>query len=273
VLGTTVTVTAFDAISALGAAVIVNPDGTYSYDPTAAAAIQALNAGEMTTDTFSYTIADLLGATSTAIVTITLTGLDENLPGDFDGDGDYDCDDIDALVVEIVAALNNPAFDLTGDDLVDLADRDAWLAIAGAANLPSGNPYLLGDANLSGIVDFLDFNIWAANRFTNNPSYCSGDFDASGVIDFLDFNIWAAHRFQSSLGQAPPPTPDTTAHDPSPLLQPSPSLGPVVDNALRSLGAGIWRSQDDGASRRSIAKAEGAGGIEAAIDDIWASWA
>jgi hypothetical protein len=48
--------------------------------------------------------------------------------GDFDSDGDFDCDDIDALVVEIVAGTNQVTFDMTGDNLVDLADRTSgWL--------------------------------------------------------------------------------------------------------------------------------------------------
>ena len=78
VLGTNVTVTAFDATSALGATVLVNPDGTFDYDPTAATAIQALDDGDTTDDTFSYTITDILGAMSTATVTITLTGVNDD---------------------------------------------------------------------------------------------------------------------------------------------------------------------------------------------------
>jgi hypothetical protein len=127
--------------------------------------------------------------------------------GDFNDDGQYDCQDIDALTSQIASVSHNAAFDLTGDESVDLADRDAWLAEAGAANLASGNPYLLGDADLSGVVDFLDFNIWASNRFTNNPSWCSGDFNANGIIDFLDFNIWASNRFQSAALLRPPASP------------------------------------------------------------------
>ena len=100
----------------MGATVLVNPDGTFDYDPTAATAIQALDDGDSAADTFTYTITDSHGATSTATVTIMLTGIDD--PGDFDGDGDHDCDDIDALVVEIVSGLDNPAFDLTGDALL-----------------------------------------------------------------------------------------------------------------------------------------------------------
>ena len=45
-------------------------------------------------------------------------------------------------------------------NLVDLADRDQWLAAAGARNLPSGNAYSLGDSNLDGTVDGQDFVLW-----------------------------------------------------------------------------------------------------------------
>jgi hypothetical protein len=135
--------------------------------------------------------------------TITFQLQMTNLPGDFDGDGDYACADVDALVDAIVRAEHELTFDLTGDDMVDTADLSEWLALAGAAENASGNPYLPGDANLSGVVDFLDFNIWAANRFTSQSAWCLGDFNATGIIDFLDFNIWAEHRFQSSFVPEP----------------------------------------------------------------------
>ena len=56
---------------------LVNPDGTFDYDPTAAAAIQALDEADTSDDTFSYTITDIQGAMSTATVTITLTGIND----------------------------------------------------------------------------------------------------------------------------------------------------------------------------------------------------
>ncbi len=73
------------------------------------------------------------------------------------------------LVAEVVAMTNNPNFDLTGDGHVDVDDVDAWLAEAGASELPSGQPYLRGDANLDGIVDGLDFIAWNAHKFTTAP--------------------------------------------------------------------------------------------------------
>ncbi|MEM7313597.1 MAG: hypothetical protein AAF497_10650, partial [Planctomycetota bacterium] len=81
--------------------------------------------------------------------------------GDFDNDGDYDCDDVNSLVGEIVSGANNPDFDLDGDGSVTDTDLDAWLVEGGNANI--GAPFLDGDANLDGVVDVTDFNIWNAN--------------------------------------------------------------------------------------------------------------
>ena len=73
----TLTVSAFDAVSAKGAAVTVNADGSYSYDPTGSATLGALAAGENTTDTFTYTVSDSNGGSDTATVTITVTGVND----------------------------------------------------------------------------------------------------------------------------------------------------------------------------------------------------
>jgi hypothetical protein len=118
--------------------------------------------------------------------------------GDFNDDGLYDCLDIDALVAEIAAGTDNTSFDLSGDGLVDVVDRDMWLAEAGAVNLGPGKIYLLGDANLDGFVDGLDFIQWNANKFTSVAEWCAGDFNADGFVDGLDFIIWNANKFQSS---------------------------------------------------------------------------
>jgi hypothetical protein len=128
--------------------------------------------------------------------------LEQIVDGDFNSDGLYDCEDINALVAEIATGTNGPAFDMTGDGLVDLADRDAWLAVAGEVNLGSGKAYLLGDANLDGFVDGLDFTVWNANKFTSLAQWSAGDFNADHFIDGLDFIIWNANKFQSSDGAA-----------------------------------------------------------------------
>ncbi len=55
-----------------GAKLTIYADGTYSYDTNGAFA--SLNAGELDTDTFTYTITDEFGATDTATVTINIIG-------------------------------------------------------------------------------------------------------------------------------------------------------------------------------------------------------
>lgn len=93
---------------------------------------------------------------------------------DFNGDMMIDCLDVDDLVAEIVDGTNGASFDLTGDGIVDGADLTEWLAQAGAANLMSGNSYLLGDANLDGNVNGQDFVVWNTNKFTSVSAWCSG---------------------------------------------------------------------------------------------------
>ena len=136
---------------------------------------------------------------------IDIGAVDRQLVGacDFDGDGSCDIDDIDDLVMEIIAETNNMFFDLTFDGLVNLDDRDEWLVLAGAENLLSGNPYLFGDADLDGFVDGQDFIVWNGNKFTSTGKWSQADWNADGVTDGQDFIIWNGNKFQSSNAAAP----------------------------------------------------------------------
>ena len=60
--------------SAQGAAITVNADGSFSYDPTESPALQAVLNGQSTTDSFTYRANDAHGGIGTATVTITLAG-------------------------------------------------------------------------------------------------------------------------------------------------------------------------------------------------------
>ena len=71
------TVTAFDAVSAMGAAVNVNAGGGYIYNPTASAVLNALAAGETMDDSFSYTVSDGHGGADKAKVKVTVTGVND----------------------------------------------------------------------------------------------------------------------------------------------------------------------------------------------------
>jgi hypothetical protein len=119
------------------------------------------------------------------------------LPPDL-GDGFYDCSDIDTIVAQIASGFFEPLFDFTGNGALNLDDVAFWLAAAGSANLPTGAPYLFGDANLDGTVDGQDFILWNSNKFTAMPKWCAGDFDADGFVDGSDFIVWNQNKFSSS---------------------------------------------------------------------------
>jgi large repetitive protein len=64
--------------SNLGAEVIVNADGSFSYNPSQVTAIQRLTTGQSTIDTFSYKIKDSFGTESnSAIVTVRVDGIND----------------------------------------------------------------------------------------------------------------------------------------------------------------------------------------------------
>ncbi|MCP3980315.1 MAG: hypothetical protein GY716_13505 [bacterium] len=153
--------------------------------------ISGLSAGD-------YSVSVTRTSTGCSTLAQATVSCSPGLAGDFDGDQDLDCDDVNALT----AAINNLdlSFDLNGDGVPESADLDLWLALAGAQNASAtgGNPYLPGDANLDGCVDGVDFTIWNANKFTSNEAWCSGNFSADGDIDGSDFLIWDANKFTCS---------------------------------------------------------------------------
>ena len=132
-------------------------------------------------------------------------------PADFDDNGLTDIHDLDRLVSEVANGNHGSLFDLTGDGKVDRDDVGEWLIQAGNTNLPSGAAYSFGDANLDGVVDVSDFNIWNGRKFTSTGKWSWGDFNADGVSDVSDFNEWNVNKFRSATaGAEPVPEPSGT---------------------------------------------------------------
>lgn len=75
--GDSVFVSANDPASAEGAVVTVAADGSFSYDPTGATSLQALGIGESAADSFAYTADDGNGGTTSAIVSVTVNGVND----------------------------------------------------------------------------------------------------------------------------------------------------------------------------------------------------
>jgi hypothetical protein len=120
---------------------------------------------------------------------------------DFDANGHCNVIDLNLLLAEgpiaggiPVVPAENGIFDLTGDGIIDLADRDEWLATAATEN-GFGSPYKLGDANLDGMVNQADFELWNTHRFSSTLSWNHANFNGDDVVDGSDFSLWNENKF------------------------------------------------------------------------------
>jgi murein tripeptide amidase MpaA len=111
--------------------------------------------------------------------------------GDFNYDQKFNLLDIDLLASGIVHGTSKAEYDINGDALIDTQDIFAWLQNAGTENLPGGRSYLPGDANLDGLVNGTDFDIWQANYLAQTSDWSRGDFNTDGIVDDEDRAIWA----------------------------------------------------------------------------------
>jgi hypothetical protein len=107
-----------------------------------------------------------------------------SLPGDFDRNGVLDAADIDSLTAEVRAGTNNLAFDVTGDNLVNGADRTEWINVLKFT--------WLGDSNLDGEFNSSDFvRVFTAAEYEDaivgNSTWATGDWNGDGDFSSGDF--------------------------------------------------------------------------------------
>ena len=152
--GAVLQVDSYSATSALGAAITLNADNTFNYDPTAVAAINALGAGEALDDTFTYRIRDEFGAVSnTATVSLHVQGLNDvasvssetksvtegNSAADLDTSGQLTIVDPDPGQAQVVAQTN--VHGTYGDFSIDA--NGAWTYVGNGVHneLAGGQQY------------------------------------------------------------------------------------------------------------------------------------
>ncbi len=135
----------------------------------------------------------------TAFTGVVALNEPNGIGADLNGDGDLDQVDLDAMNRAVVGGSSHLAFDLSGDGLVTMADLDTWMAIASTQNLPSGQTYQPGDANLDGFVDGGDFSVWNQNKFTRLAAWSKGDFNSDGFVDGQDCIVWNNNKSIASV--------------------------------------------------------------------------
>ncbi len=153
------------------------------------------------------------GVVGGGLVTGAISYVSNAVNCDFNGDSACNIDDLNQLLAEgpiaggvAVMPGVNEEFDLNGDNVINNADRDLWLASAASEN-GLDSAYLVGDSNLDGVVDVSDFNNWNSNKFNGTLRWDNGDFNGDGVADVSDFNAWNGNKFQSSSNPAVVPEP------------------------------------------------------------------
>ena len=102
----------------------------------------------------------------------------------------------------MAAQSNDLSFDLTGDAVVDEADRLKWIEeLAGTIS---------GDANLDGTVQFSDF-LALSGGFGMPGGWADGDFDGDGDVQFADFLSLSANFGQMGAASVPEPASEPLA--------------------------------------------------------------
>ena len=101
--------------------------------------------------------------------------------GDFDENGAFGDRDIDILTTAIRNAESALMYDLNDDGIVDMSDRK--FLVEHQSKLGTS----IGDLNLNGEVDFMDYFKFSQELGNQNSVWVTGDFDGDGMTDLTDF--------------------------------------------------------------------------------------
>ena len=184
--------------------------------------------------------------------------------GDVNGDGVTNAIDIDAVAAAIRLANTNTDYDIDGNGIVDLTDKNLLVREI------LGTDY--GDANLDMQVDAADYEIWSQNQFETNVGWSGGDFDGDFQVDVSDFNVWNSHRAPVRLTLTAGPSSTEiirSAHPASKFSTVTTELTGIVSqaNARMDLGGDLnGDSAEDAADIDMLAAAIREGSTDAFFD-------
>jgi VCBS repeat-containing protein len=154
--------------------VVLNSDGTISYDPNGQ--FEALAQGDTASDTFSYTVRDESGAQDTATVTVTVTGANDAPVAVADH-----ADAVDNGILGFPDATGNVISNVASSDFdPDAGDSLTVTAISGDPNDSDGLGDMVTGKNGLGYIMMADDGIWSY-YLTGSP--------AQGDTDEFDYTV------------------------------------------------------------------------------------
>jgi hypothetical protein len=106
------------------------------------------------------------------------------LIGDYNANGVLDAADLDLQAAAMMGGANPAEFDLNGDSLVDINDREQWVNVL--------RNTFMGDANLDGEFNSSDFvTVFVAGKYETGAAalWAEGDWNGDGVFNSSDFVI------------------------------------------------------------------------------------
>ncbi len=106
------------------------------------------------------------------------------LPGDFNGDGVLDAQDIDDLTAQSASQMNDPAYDLNNDNVVDVSDVTIWTKQL--FNSWIGDANLDGEFNSGDLVVVLSSGTYEADM---DAVWSTGDFNGDGRANSSDLVV------------------------------------------------------------------------------------
>ena len=139
-----------------------------------------------------------------------VTATDEPDPKDISYDFDhlddlnlylYSADDLETPMASSVSTIDNVEHVyysvaaagryVLGVEMAGAAPGDAETYALAWRAFPAAGLDLPGDANLDGVVDGLDYNVWSLHYEQQELVWTQGDWDGDGVADGLDYNLWS----------------------------------------------------------------------------------
>ena len=251
-------VSSVQAMSTMGATITRNPDGSVFYNPNTSDSLNALRIGQTATDTFIYVVSDSSNASSTATMSIVVSGVndlpvavvdigaisEDAIPTFITGNlisNDSDVDSGTALTIALVNGSTAPTVAGLYGSLVWNADGSYTYSLnnslpvvqqlAAGQSLTESFTYMLSDG-VASVPSSLTINITGANdapiAAANSNTVTadsmirieSGGYDDSILVD-APVAYWRLSEFEGTVAanRMAPTTPDGTINGTIRFLQ------------------------------------------------------